>query len=852
MSPTPSSASGAPRLRSWANAGATKVGGFTAGLVVVAWLLWSWRIVQLPALAAPSTIPWWLLALMSAGADLFIIHIQLRRDSYSSSLSEVPLVVGLVFCSPVGLVAARVLGSGAALLFHGRQSGTKLFFNLAQEALTACVAIVVFRQLLGSYDPIGPMGWLAAFAAITVIDALSPTLVVAAISLYEGRRQWGVLPRVMALDLVAGTANASLALIAVLVLWLDVRAAWLLLVVTTVVHLAYRGYTSLSQRYARLELLYGFTKAMGDSVQPESIVRTMLTEARELLRSEVASMVISGTPTVRATLGAGDEVSTDTTAVSLESDEWWQPALTGQVVCLGKPVRDRVAREQLERAGLKDAMAVPLRRGADVVGVLLVCNRSDDVSTFTSDDLKLFETLANHATVSLENGRLVQRLRQEAAEKEHQALHDALTGLPNRRRFQEQVEEALLKARSTGRQMAVMLMDLDRFKEVNDTLGHHTGDLLLREVGRRLERTLHGRGTIARLGGDEFAVLLPSVTSTAEAESQAKQVVRALEQAFSLSEITLEVAASVGVAVAPEHGEEAATLLQRADIAMYAAKAGHAGVRVYEPADDQYTRRRLTLVAELRQAVAERQLIVHYQPQIDLATGRAVGFEALVRWIHPEHGFLPPDEFIPLAEQTGLVRPLTSFVLEEALKQCAAWRRAGNDVGVAVNLSVRSLVDSGITDEVARMLADIGVPASALTLEVTESSIMVDPEGSVAVLEQLRALGVSIAIDDFGTGYSSLTYLRKLPVDEVKVDRSFVMSLAEDENDAAIVQSTIVLGRNLGLRVVAEGVEDAAARDRLIRFGCDAAQGYFYSRPQLAADLGEWLTTDVVEPAVVS
>jgi diguanylate cyclase (GGDEF)-like protein len=395
------------------------------------------------------------------------------------------------------------------------------------------------------------------------------------------------------------------------------------------------------------------------------------------------------------------------------------------------------------------------------------------------------------------------------------------------------------------------LMDLDRFKEVNDTLGHHTGDLLLREVGRRLERTLHGRGTIARLGGDEFAVLLPAVVDATEAAAQATNVVRALEQPFVLSEITLEVGASVGVAVAPEHGEEAATLLQRADIAMYAAKAGHSGVRVYEPADDQYTRRRLTLVAELRQALAERQLIVHYQPQIDLATGKAVGFEALVRWIHPEHGFLPPDEFIPLAEQTGLVRPLTTFVLEEALRQCAAWRAEGYDVGVAVNLSVRSLTDGGIADEVAQMLADAGVPASALTLEVTESSIMVDPEGSAAVLRHLRALGVSIAIDDFGTGYSSLTYLKRLPVDEVKIDRSFVMSMAKDEHDAAIVQSTIVLGRNLGLRVVAEGVECAVARDRLIRFGCDAVQGYFYSRPVPAADLGEWLPVGVPDTVVV-
>ena len=426
-------------------------------------------------------------------------------------------------------------------------------------------------------------------------------------------------------------------------------------------------------------------------------------------------------------------------------------------------------------------------------------------------------------------------------QKEHQSLHDSLTGLPNRRLFHHCVNDALGQSGGDGPTVAVMLMDLDRFKEINDTLGHEVGDLVLRDVGARLNRKLRGRGTIARLGGDEFAILLPDAISIDEALEEAHELLRALDAPFVTQELSIDVDASIGLALSPMHGTKAATLLQHADVAMYTAKHRQGGVEVYEPESDQHSRRRLSLASELREAVEARHLEMHYQPVVCMADGTVVGAEALARWEHSTHGWVAPDEFIPLAEHTSLIRPLTLFVLEEALAQAALWRSSGRTMSVSVNLSARSLLDLSLPQDIARLLLEFGVPASGLTLEITESSIMSDPGRTEAVLERLHLLGVGLSIDDFGTGYSSLSYLKRLPVDQVKIDKSFVINMAGDENDAAIVRSTIDLGHNLGLRVVAEGVEDHLAWDRLLAFGCDLAQGYFVSRPLSASVFNEWL-----------
>jgi diguanylate cyclase (GGDEF)-like protein len=444
------------------------------------------------------------------------------------------------------------------------------------------------------------------------------------------------------------------------------------------------------------------------------------------------------------------------------------------------------------------------------------------------------------------------RLRHQVDENRHQALHDGLTGLPNRALFNDRVDQAIVAARRTGAGVAVMLMDLDRFKEINDTLGHHCGDLLLQQIGPRLDTRLRAVDSVSRLGGDEFAILMPGIEGVETAQAVAEEIRKVLAEAFSLDGLTVEVEASVGIALFPQDGADAATLLQRADVAMYVAKEAATGVELYTAEHDRYSRRRLSLVGDLRKAIEDDQLEIHYQPKADLRTGAVTAVEALVRWHHPTYGLLLPDEFIPLAEHTGLIRPLTLEVVRAAVTQCAAWRASGLDVGVAVNLSARNLHDLALPEEVGALLREAGLDPSRLRLEITESTIMADPIRAMEVVSRLHDLGTSLAIDDFGTGYSSLAYLKRLPVDELKIDKSFVMDMVDDDNDAVIVRSTIDLARNLGLTVVAEGVETQATWDSLVALGCDLAQGFFLSKPVPAEELTEWLHAHALGQSVSS
>ncbi len=432
-------------------------------------------------------------------------------------------------------------------------------------------------------------------------------------------------------------------------------------------------------------------------------------------------------------------------------------------------------------------------------------------------------------------------LRHQAAVNEHQALHDSLTDLPNRTLFHDRVHQALASARRDHVPAAVMIMDLDRFKEVNDTLGHASGDELLKQIGLRLRESLRDSDTVARLGGDEFGVLLPKVLDAEAAVAVARKLRTTLEEPLTVHGLALQMEASIGIALFPDHGSDVQGLLQRADVAMYVAKEHPSGCEVYTRERDEYSPDRLTLLTELRRAIDRGQLVLHYQPKADLRTGEIQGVEALVRWNHPERGMIPPDEFIPPAQKTGVIAPLTLFVLDEALRQCRTWALQGLDLCVAVNLSTRNLLDVHLPDTVGELLARWEVPARLLELEITESTILADPVRAMQILSRLDEMGIRLAIDDFGTGYSSLAYLKRLPVDELKIDKSFILGMDESENDEVIVRSTIDLGRNLGLRVVAEGVESQAAWNRLQALGCDVAQGYYLSRPVPAEQLTEWL-----------
>jgi diguanylate cyclase (GGDEF)-like protein len=492
---------------------------------------------------------------------------------------------------------------------------------------------------------------------------------------------------------------------------------------------------------------------------------------------------------------------------------------------------------------------VPLRfdTASAPSGVVEISLPYEPIATAISTDTRqlMLVVLGGLLIVYLALFRIVadasRKLRTQSEYNEYQAFHDVLTGLANRGLFYDRVHQALLVAEREDFIAGIMLMDLDRFKEINDTLGHHKGDLVLQQIARRLEQALRDTDTVARLGGDEFAVLLPNIPDPVAALNVAEKIREALNVPFVVEGMALDVRASIGISFFPGHGKEVELLVQRADVAMYLAKAAGTGCEIYTADRDQYSPNRLALVGELRRAIDDEEFILHYQPKVDLKTGQAVVVEALVRWDHPMRGVLPPAEFIGIAEHTGLIEPLTMYVLDKALRQVHQWRDDGIDLTVAVNMSPRNLLDMHFPDHVARMLTKWKLPPGCLQLEITESTLVHDPARALGILARLAQMRVDMAIDDFGTGYSSLGHLRKLPVKELKIDKSFVMNMEVDESDAVIVRSTIDLGRNLGLRVVAEGVETATVWHQLELLGCDYAQGFYKSRPMPAEQVPMWL-----------
>ena len=426
--------------------------------------------------------------------------------------------------------------------------------------------------------------------------------------------------------------------------------------------------------------------------------------------------------------------------------------------------------------------------------------------------------------------RVTREMRSHVAKIERQALHDDLTGLPNRVLFADRVERALVQRAREGGEVGVLLIDLDHFKEVNDTLGHPAGDALLQDLAKRLTSILRECDTVARLGGDEFGIVLTSIALD-DVRATAGRVHAVLDAPFAVHGVAVSVGASVGVALAPAHGSDAATLVKHADVAMYAAKRHGSGYEIYDTATDHTNRRRLALAGELRKALDAGEIIFHYQPNVDLVSGRVVSLEALARWQHPERGLLPASEFIFAAEQVGLTRILSRLALCSALKDCAGWQQASAPLAVAVNLDMRSLLDLELPAAIAKLLDELRLDPSCLDIEITESSIMADPVRVRRVALELASIGVPLVIDDFGTGYSSLSYLKQLPISKLKIDRSFVSRMAQSQSDEAIVRATVDLAHNLGLKVVAEGVEDVVVVEMLCALGCDLAQGYFFGEP---------------------
>jgi diguanylate cyclase (GGDEF)-like protein len=804
----------------------------TWGLLALAALVQVFFVTtQLPTTAQDAALVA-VTALAFGVAEAVVLHVEYGSNAHSVSMSELVLATGLFFLPSAGLPIARVIGSGLVLLLIRRQRLIKAAFNTCLWLLALTTATAVFQHLGGGLHHGAArltVPTVAAVLAGALVDSLGVNAVIALTS-RELRLTDTVRSLVTCLLTAVGCATLGVLSVAALA-----YSVWLMIPILGLIGGIFGGFhlfSSLRTRHSDVKILYQFTDTLAASHHAQAVPRILaqVTEHLRASRSELWLRADDG-PFQLASMEVGGEVRTD------QVDEARVPALIRGMLDseAGISIRSSDARpdvrDYLKPRAARDAVVAPIRATQGLRGLLVVLDRRGDVATFGKDDADLLQSLAAHAGTTLVNSRLVEQLNYDSS-------HDSLTGLANRALFQRQLEQVLARRERT----AVLLMDLDRFKEVNDTLGHHHGDLLIQQIATRLRAQLRAPDLLARLGGDEFAVLLTGVTEE-QVLATAERLRDALAQPMQLQGVVMEVTASIGVVLNDRPGAcvDATAMLQRADVSMYAAKQSGAGIRVYEPGQDDHSPRRLALAGSLRQAIEEGQLSLRYQPQARLTSGAIVGVEALVRWEHPTYGEVPPDDFINIAEQTGQIRNLTRAVLAMALQDVAAWLAHGRQLAVSVNVSVRNLLEADLVANVAMLLTEHDVPSRLLTLEITETHLMADPVRIREVLIALGELGVRLSVDDFGTGYSSLSYLKQLPVSEVKIDKSFVRDLAEDSDDAAIVEAIIQLSHTMRLEVVAEGVEDQAAQDKLGALGCDFLQGYYLARPMRADALLAWL-----------
>jgi diguanylate cyclase (GGDEF)-like protein len=762
-----------------------------------------------------------------------------RGNTIEIALDEVPLILGLVFLSPSLLVLACTCAN--AVFYAGRRRGLiKVVFNVAMTGLSTAVAAVVYRKLLGTHDPVSILGWAVAVAALAAL-VLTINLTIAIMAKLYGQTSQRRTESPIMLTTMLTAASMCLAVIVLDAAWVNVWATVPVLLVAGLIIAAYRGYARLTLRFASLQRLYDFSRALGTaSLEPSSMSLDVLGQVCTVMRARRAQLVLAEPSGIPRRISLDQRGPSEVEPISLDKSSFVTKVIETGVACLQnsatiqhhKTSSDPVAGEYIS------AIVAPLMSERTTIGAIVALDRDEKLDSFDNDDLRLFEALVAHASANLERARLVEELRFEVDSKTHQATHDMLTGLPNRMLFTSRASSAL----NASEGVAIVLLDLDRFKDVNDTLGHAIGDRLLLEVSERLQRAVSDHATVARLGGDEFALVIPGVTDPAQAVAKVNDLHGALTRPIEIDGLTLAVTASAGIALAPQHGRDVALLLQRADIAMYLAKERRSTVELYSVEHDQSMRRWLMLGGLLTHALETRtELSVMYHAIADVRSRQIVQVEALARWNHPVHGAIPPDEFIAIAEQMGLISQISEFVLSEACAHLADWRRAGLHIGLAVNVSGRELADGSLVDRVARHLEANGLPPEVLTLEVTETEVMADLLQATRVLDELADLGIRIAIDDYGTGYSSLAYIHRLPVQELKIDRSFVTNLPNELSNRIIVRSSIAMAHSLGLSVVAEGAEDEVTCAMLADAGCDLIQGYYLSKPMVPADLMDWL-----------
>ena len=835
-----------PRL-----SGATRVWLLTATMAVTVLALYITTIRHLEPIDGPVSLPWWVLAVGFYFSEAYVVHLHYRREAHTLSMNEIPIVLGLFLAGGTSLLLAQLVGAAVALVFYRRQRALKVGFNLALFAFGSTLALLIFNAIATDENALGPAGWVAAFLGAGASSLSAVLLVGVAIWLAEGRTTLRELPKVVVIGLVGTIATVSLAVASVQLLDANRLAAVLLLVPAAACALAFRAYSSQRSRHEHLEFLYDSMRTVQSAPDLDTAVSRLLESARGMLRADCAELIL-------VPRGADDEALYSVARTDGES--LMQPLELGPLerlacdmtaaadgaILLSKSRQPHELDGYLAARGLKDAMLATLHGEQRALGVLVVGDRSSDVSTFSDEDLRLFETFAGHASILLENDRLEQtlaRLTELQERLRHQAFHDALTGLPNRAFFTEQVAAALAAGSTSGAPI-VLFIDLDDFKTINDSLGHAAGDDLLKTVADRVIACVRPGDTPARLGGDEFAVLLHDA-KVPEAERVSERIMAELRQPFLLHGREVAAQASIGIATAAEGVASADELLRNADVAMYSAKgSGKRLHAVYEPAMHRVVARRHDLALALERAIANNEIEPHFQPIVSLIDGRVVALEALARWNRPGSGLIAPVEFIPLAEETGLMVPIGRALLRQACEHAVELQRQLPEhgrLGIAVNLSATELDHPGLREEVAAILAETGLAPSCLTLEVTESSAMREAEKTIATLRDLRTLGVSLALDDFGTGYSSLSHLRELPIDVLKIPKTFVDGLHGETFDPILAQAIVGLASSLRLSCVAEGIEDAKQAWKLAKLGCEMGQGHLFGHPLAAGTIGRYL-----------
>jgi diguanylate cyclase (GGDEF)-like protein len=804
--------------------------------------------------AAPFALPWWALALGFFATETNVVRVRYRDQAQSIPLNELPLVLGLVFASPVELLLGLLLGSTAALLRRRSQSPLQLAFNTSHFFLAGVVATLVFHRAAADVR-LGPTAWSGALVAAVLVTLIGHAAITLATVLSGSQPQVDRLRQVLSLGLTSSITVTTIALAAGELLWRDGRTGLLLAVPALIGFLVYRASLEHSRVSGALDVVFESTRMLNRSPEVDAAVVALLTQARGMFRAERAEITLypdgDADQVVRTTLGPGPAVEA-MLPVALDADElaWAEGLPDGDGVLY--PAENGSLVSPLADRGIHEAMAMTIRHGDRVAATILVGNRVGELDHFDRADLEVFEPLARNLGAVLESGALeqsVQQLRDLEAQLRHQAYHDPLTALANRSQFIERVELALEFSMTDTSQLAVLFIGVDDFKVVNDTLGHPVGDQLLVALAGRIRKVLGPEDAAARLGGDEFGVLL-GCPRPEFAEEVAGALLDAIRAPLTVEGQELQVRASIGIAMG-DSGRWADELLRNADVAMATAKAsGKNCVRRFHPDMHVAVLERHELIADLQRAVERDEFEMHYQPIIELATGRIVALESLIRWNHPRRGLVRPDEFIPVAEETGLILPIGRMTLQKACAQAKAWQEqlpGHADLCVGVNLSARQLKEASFVGDTMQVIAESGIKPSTLILEITETVLMDDTESHIAKLGQLKSMGLRLAMDDFGTGYSSLSFLSLLPVDILKIAKPFVEGLGHSARDLAFASAIVQLGQTVGMSLIAEGVERPDQLEELRRLGCDMVQGWYFAKAMPAAE-AEAMLADGVEP----